>query len=60
MKIEIIEHDDRMTISISKGTKDCELYNVPNKIGNAIIAIINVCENMIPDKYKVESEDKND
>lgn len=33
-----------MTINISTGTKDYEFYNVPEKVGKAIITLLHECE----------------
>ncbi|MBR4668423.1 MAG: hypothetical protein IKO76_06675 [Butyrivibrio sp.] len=34
-----------VTISISIGAKDYEFYNVPEKVGKAIITLLYECEN---------------
>ena len=33
----------RITINITKGNKDYEFYNVPEKVGKAIIALLQEC-----------------
>lgn len=33
-----------MTINITKGNKDYEFYNVPEKVAKAIIALLHECE----------------
>lgn len=33
-----------MTINITDGQKSYEFYDVPNKVGKAIITILNECE----------------
>ena len=45
-----------MTINISMGTKDYEIYNVPEKVGKAIITRLHECENEDSKICSAESE----
>ena len=43
-------------INISIGTKDYEFYNVPEKVGKAIITLLYECENDDSEICSAESE----
>jgi hypothetical protein len=45
-----------MTINISTGTRDYEFYNVPEKVGKAIITLLQECENDDSKICSAESE----
>ena len=45
-----------VTINISMGTKDYEFSNVPEKVGKAIITLLNECENEASMICSAESE----
>jgi hypothetical protein len=44
-----------MMINILTGTKDYEFYNVPEKVGKAIITLLQECEN---DDSKIVSSER--
>ena len=44
------------TINISIGTKDYEFYNVPEKVGKAIVTLLYECENDDSNICSAESE----
>lgn len=45
-----------MSINISTGTKDYEFYDVPEKVGKAIITLLYECENNDSTICSAESE----
>ena len=45
-----------ITINISMGTKEYEFYNVPEKVGKAIITLLYECENDNSNICSAESE----
>ena len=45
-----------MTIVISAGIKDYEFYDVPDKVGKAIITLLQECENDDSKIVSAESE----
>ena len=45
-----------MMINISTGTKDYEFYDVPDKVGKAIITLLQECENDNSKIVSAESE----
>lgn len=45
-----------MTIDISTGTKHYDFYNVPDKVGKAIISLLQECENDDSKIISAESE----
>ena len=48
-----------MTISVTNASGDkTEFYNVPLKVGNAVITLLYECENDDSDIVSEESEDK--
>lgn len=47
-----------MIINISTRSKDYEFYNVPEKIGKAIITILQGCQKDNSQIFSLESEDR--